>query len=76
MSTPIEKTKHISGRKTRTDKTLGTAKHCQVKSSITREQFHALVKKAAQPIVNESGSASAETSESHPSDDCNGKNTH
>ncbi len=44
---------------------------------ITRDQFHALVKKAAQPLgkASESGSASAETSESHRSDGCSEKNT-
>ena len=43
---------------------------------ITRDEFHALVRKAAQPVKpSESDSTSTETSESRPADDCSGKNT-
>lgn len=78
MDTPIEEQQHISKRKIRGALRIGTAKHRAGKSSITREKFHALVRKAAQPIkkANESVSASTETSESRRSDDYTGKNTH
>lgn len=48
-----------------------------VKQDITRDKFHVLVKKSAQPLkANVFGSASHGTSELHRLDDCNGKNTH
>lgn len=52
-----KESKHISGRKTRADRKI------EGKISITRKQFHALVKKSAQPIknVSESDSTSDET---------------
>lgn len=48
------------------------------KRKITRADFHALVKKSAQPVKQSSvsGEASTETSESPTCDDCNGTNTH
>ena len=78
MDTPIEKTKRIAGRKGKVDMKVGTIKHRGTKSDITREQFHALVRKSAQPIkkASEPDLASGETSESHPSDDYSEKNTH
>ena len=61
----MDKPKRKSGRNTRADATI---------KPITRADFHALVKKAAQPI--KSDSTSSETLESHPSDDYTEKNTH
>jgi hypothetical protein len=78
MNTPIEKPKRISRRKGRSDMKVGFTKQHRDKPSITREQFHALVRKSAQPIkkASESDLASDETSESRLSDDYSGKNTH
>ncbi len=74
----VEEAKRISGRKGKANMKIGTAKHRGAKSDITRDQFHALVRKAAQPIkkASEPDLASTETSESRRSDDYSGKNTH
>ncbi len=46
-------------------------------ATITRDQFHALVKKAAQPVEPSAPDlASDETSGSQTCDDCNETNTH
>ncbi len=57
--------KRNSGRKTRADASI---------KPITRADFHALVKKSAQPI--KSDSTSSETSESHQNDDYTETNIH
>jgi hypothetical protein len=73
----------MTKKKVRADKKVGQVmRHnkgsFRAKPDITRDQFHALVKKAAQPVkdTSEFGSASLETSESHRSDDYSEKNTH
>ena len=74
-----EELKHRSRRKIRGDmKVSDGIKHRGAKSDITRDQFHALVREAAQPIkkASESDLASTETSESRHSDDYTEKNTH
>ena len=78
MDKPLEQSKRISRRKGKADMKVGTVKHRATKTSITRDQFHTLVRKAAQPIKkpSESDVASTETSEPHPSDDYSEKNTH
>ncbi len=59
---------------TKSGKRVESVKFRKGRIDITRDQFHALVKKAAQPV--KSDSASDETSESHPSDDYTETNTH
>ena len=79
MENQMEEPKKVSRHKTRRSMKISeTTKHHGVKLDITRDQFHALVRKAAQPIKksSESDVALAETSESRHSDDCNGTNTH
>ncbi len=62
----------------KTKDTRGLSHKANGSASITRDQFHALVRKAAQPIkkTSESDLALDETSESHRSDDYSETNTH
>ena len=60
MTDSLEEPKHKLGRKTRSDAKL-VRKQRQTKTNITREQFHDLVKKAAQPVPNEPDATSNET---------------
>jgi hypothetical protein len=53
------------------------SKHNIIKRDITRDQFHSLVKRAAQPLeVNESDLERLETSGVPQDDGCNGTDIH
>jgi hypothetical protein len=62
MVEPIEQPKQKLNRSDRKVKSMGEAKHRTVKNyGVTRREFHALLKKASQPIKREAQSDSEKT---------------